>query len=52
VLGRDAAVMFDVFNATQHKNEVNEDAATTLRFRLSTAVQPPMTARVGFRFGW
>lgn len=52
VLGRDAAVMIDVFNATQHKNEVNEDAATTPRFRLSTAVQPPMTARVGFRFHW
>jgi len=52
VLGRDAAFMVDVFNATQHKNEVNEDAATTPLFRLSTAVQPPMTARVGFRFGW
>lgn len=50
--GRDAAVTVDVFNATQHKNEVNEDAATTPRFRLSTAVQPPLTARVGIRFGW
>lgn len=52
VMGREAAVMVDVFNATQHKNEVNEDAATTPLFRLSTAVQPPMTARVGFRFHW
>lgn len=52
VMGREAAVMVDVFNATQHKNEVNEDAATTPLFRLSTAVQPPMTARVGFRFRW
>lgn len=52
IMGREAAVMVDVFNATQHKNEVNEDAATTPLFRLSTAVQPPMTARVGFRFRW
>lgn len=52
IMGREATVLFDVFNATQHKNEVNEDAATTPRFRLSTAVQPPMTARVGLRFGW
>ncbi len=52
VLGREAAVMVDVFNATQHKNEVNEDAATTPLFRLSTAVQPPMTARLGFRVRW
>ena len=44
--------MVDVFNATQHKNEVNEDAATTPRFRLSTAVQPPMTARLGMRVRW
>ncbi len=52
IMGREAAVMVDVFNATQHKNEVNEDAATTPLFRLSTAVQPPLTARVGFRFRW
>ena len=52
IMGREAAVMVDVFNATQHKNEVNEDAATTPLFRLSTAVQPPMTARVGLRFRW
>jgi hypothetical protein len=52
IMGREAAVMVDVFNATQHKNEVNEDAATTPLFRLSTAVQPPMTARVGMRFRW
>lgn len=52
VVGREAAVMVDVFNATRHTNEVNEDAATTPLFRLSTAVQPPMTARVGFRFRW
>jgi len=52
IMGRDAAVMVDVFNATHHKNEVNEDAATTPLFRLSTAVQPPITARLGFRFRW
>lgn len=47
--GRRAAVRVDVFNATQHRNEVEEDVLTTPQFRRSTAVQPPLTVRVGFR---
>ncbi len=52
VAGHSAALRFDVFNATQHTNEVEENALTTPIFRLSTAVQPPLTFRVGLRFGW
>ncbi|MEO6222278.1 MAG: hypothetical protein ABIP90_03445, partial [Vicinamibacterales bacterium] len=47
--GRRAAVEFDVFNATRHRNEVEEDARTTPAFRRSTALQPPLAARLGFR---
>lgn len=47
--GRRAAVRVDVFNATRWRNEVEEDALTTPAFRRSTAVQPPLTARLGFR---
>lgn len=47
--GRRAALRVDVFNATQHRNEVEEDVLTTPQFRRSTAVQPPLTVRVGFR---
>lgn len=50
--GRAAALRLDVFNATNHKNEVEEDALTTPLFRLSTAVQPPPTARLGLRISW
>ncbi len=47
--GRRAAIRVDVFNATQHRNEVEEDVLTTPRFRRSSAVQPPLAVRVGFR---
>ena len=47
--GRRAAVQVDVFNLTNHGNEVEEDVLTRATFRRSTAVQPPLTARLGFR---
>lgn len=52
VAGHTAAVRLDVFNATQHTNEVEENALTTPIFRLSTAVQPPLTFRLGLRYSW
>jgi len=52
-LGRHTATLrVDVFNATNHKNEVDELALTEPLYRLSTAVQPPPTVRVGVRIGW
>jgi len=47
--GTRSAVRLDIFNATRHRNEVEEDVLTTPLFRQSTAVQPPRTLRVGFR---
>jgi hypothetical protein len=49
IAGRRAAVELDVFNATRSRNEVEEDALTTPAFRRSTAMQPPLAARIGFR---
>ncbi len=46
------AVRLDVYNATRHRNEVEEDATTSPAFRRSTAMQPPLTARLGLRFTW
>jgi len=46
---RRAAITLDVFNATRYRNEVEEDVLTTPLFRRSTAVQPPLTLRLGFR---
>ncbi len=51
IAGRRSALQLDVFNATRHRNEVEEDVLTTPNFRRSTAVQPPLTFRVGFRIG-
>ncbi len=48
--GRRAAVRLDVFNLTNHRNEVEEDVVTGPLFRRSTAVQPPRTLRFGLRF--
>lgn len=45
--GRRAAVRFDVFNLTNHANEVEEDVLSGASFRRSTATQPPRTARLG-----
>lgn len=50
--GRRSSVYLDVFNATRHLNEVEEDVLTTASFRRSTAMQPPLTARLGFRIGF
>ena len=47
-----AMVHVDVFNATRSLNEVEEDALTTPSFRRSTAMQPPMAARLGFRISF
>ncbi len=46
--GHRSALRVDVFNATRHRNEVEEDVLTTPQFRRSTAVQPPLTVRLGF----
>ena len=51
IAGRRSALQLDVFNATRHNNEVEEDVLTTPNFRRPTAVQPPLTFRVGFRIG-
>jgi hypothetical protein len=45
--GRRAAIRLDVFNLTNHRNEVEEDIVTGPTFRQSTAVQPPLTMRLG-----
>ncbi|HUR19385.1 MAG TPA: hypothetical protein VMZ90_01165, partial [Vicinamibacterales bacterium] len=50
--GRRSSVFVDVFNATRHLNEVEEDILTTPAFRRSTAMQPPLAARLGFRIGF
>jgi hypothetical protein len=42
------ALHLDVFNLTNHANEVEEDVVSGPLFRLSTAVQPPRTLRAGF----
>jgi hypothetical protein len=46
--GRRAAIRLDVFNLTNHANEVEEDVQSGPSFRRSTAVQPPITMRLGF----
>ena len=47
--GGRAAVRLDAFNLTNLANEVEEDVVTGPTFRQSTAVQPPLTLRLGFR---
>lgn len=47
--GQRAAIRFDLYNLTNLGNEVEEDALTGPDFRRTTAVQPPLTVRVGFR---
>jgi hypothetical protein len=48
--GRRVAIALDVFNLTNMANEVEEDPVSGATFRQTTAVQPPRTARLGFRF--
>jgi hypothetical protein len=50
--GKRWSLYLDVFNATRHLNEVEEDVLTTPSFRQSTAMQPPLAARVGFRISF
>ncbi len=45
-----ASVHLDAFNVTNHRNEVEEDVVTGPTFRVSTAVQPPLTLRAGLRW--
>ena len=47
--GRRAAVRLDIFNLTNHANELEEDVWTGPEFRRSTIVQPPRTLRLGVR---
>ncbi|MCC7043767.1 MAG: TonB-dependent receptor [Acidobacteria bacterium] len=46
---RRASVRLDVFNLTNHANELEEDVLTGPTFRLSSIVQPPRTLRLGVR---
>jgi hypothetical protein len=52
IAGKRSSLYLDVFNATRHLNEVEEDVLTTPSFRRSTAMQPPLAARVGFRISF
>jgi len=47
---RRASLRLDVFNLTNHANELEEDVVSGPNFRLSTVVQPPRTLRLGVRF--
>jgi hypothetical protein len=48
--GGHASLLLQVFNLLNTNNEVEEDEVTRLSFRQPTAVQPPRTVRLGFRF--
>ena len=50
--GRDASVILQVFNLLNTNNEVEEDEVSGPAFRAPTAVQPPRSVRLGFRFGF
>ena len=50
--GRRAGVRFDAFNLTNLGNEVEEDVVSGPAFRRSTAVQPPLTLRLGFHLAF
>ena len=47
--GRRASIRLDIFNLTNHANELEEDVLSGATFRLSTIVQPPRTLRLGVR---
>jgi hypothetical protein len=47
---RRAVFGVDIFNFTNFANEVEEDVVTGPTFRRPTALQPPLTFRVGIRF--
>lgn len=48
--GRDASLIFEVFNMLNTNNEVEENEVSGPAFRAPTAVQPPRSLRLGFRF--
>jgi hypothetical protein len=50
--GRQAGLRLDVFNLTNHGNEMDEHVLTDPEFRRSLSVQPPLTLRLGFRIGF
>ena len=52
IAGKRSSLYLDVFNATRHLNEVEEDVLTTPAFRRATAMQPPLAARLGFRISF
>ena len=48
--GGHTSLLLQVFNLLNTNNEVEEDEVTRSTFRQPTAVQPPRTVRLGFRF--
>jgi len=48
--GGQASLILQVFNLLNTNNEVEEDEVTRASFRQPTAVQPPRSVRLGFRF--
>jgi hypothetical protein len=50
--GRQASLILEVFNLLNTNNEVEENQVSGPAFRASTAVQPPRSVRLGFRFGF
>ena len=48
--GGRASLILEVFNLLNTNNEVEEDEVTGPAFRAPTAVQPPRSVRLGFRF--
>lgn len=50
VRGARASIRLDAFNLGNLANEVEEDVMSGASFRLSSAVQPPRTLRLGVRF--
>jgi hypothetical protein len=49
---RDASVILEVFNLLNTNNEVEENEVSSPTFRAPTAVQPPRSVRLGFRFAF
>lgn len=47
--GRRASFRLDVFNLTNHANELEEDVLSGPDFRLASIIQPPRTLRLGVR---
>jgi hypothetical protein len=52
ISGHEAALSVDVLNLPNLGNEVEEFVVETSTFRLTSAIQPPRTIRVGLRVGF